>query len=273
MTNIVVGAASGLGAAAARELAARGRLILADRDIGGVTRLAAELGGKAEAMACDLADRKQIDALVTRIGGDLEALVITAALSGTMAPGRVIFDVNLIAMEYLLRAVEPLLRPGSVAVCFSSVSGHRVPNLPAVNAALDDPLSPQFFERLVAAGVDPDARMAYALSKLGILRMVRRLAPAWGARGARILSLSPGTTDTPMARQEMAANPIMEDLIRNRPLARIGRPEETAKVVAFLTSEGASYMTGSDVLVDGGMVAITPDTTGGRLGPGTGPTN
>jgi NADP-dependent 3-hydroxy acid dehydrogenase YdfG len=78
MTNIVVGAASGLGAAAARELAPRGRLLLADRDIGGVTRLATELGGKAEAVACDLADRTQIDALVGRIGGDIEALVITA---------------------------------------------------------------------------------------------------------------------------------------------------------------------------------------------------
>ncbi len=264
-TNVVVGAASGLGLASARELATRGRLIVADRDLDGIKRVASELGGAVECVACDLLDERQIDALVTAIGDELGALVITAALSGTMAPGRRIFEVNLIGMARLLSAVEPLLGAGSVAICFSSVSGHRVPDVPEVMAVLDDPLADDFFDRLVAAGVDPDSSMAYPLSKYGILRMVRRLAPAWGRRGARILSLSPGTTDTPMARSEMAAHPIMDELIRQRPLGRIGQPEEIARVVGFLTSDGASFMTGSDVLVDGGMVGVTPDTTGGRL--------
>jgi NAD(P)-dependent dehydrogenase (short-subunit alcohol dehydrogenase family) len=77
--------------------------------------------------------------------------------------------------------------------------------------------------------------------------------------------LSPGTTDTPMARAEIAAHPIMEDIIRDRPLGRIGQPEEIASVVGFLTSDGASFMTGSDVLVDGGMACIVTDAIGGRL--------
>ena len=265
MTNIVVGAASGMGEASARELAPRGRLLLADRNEEGVTRLAAELGGQTEAVPCDLTNRHQIAGLIKRIGDRFDALVITAAVSGTMAPGRVIFEINLIGMALLLEAVEPLLGPGSVAICFSSVGGYLAPDTPAVNAALDDPLSPAFFENLIAAGIDPDASMAYPLSKLAIHRMVRRLAPKWGARGARILSLSPGTTDTPMSRSEIAANPFMEEMIRNRPLGRMGFPEETAKVVGFLTSDGASYMTGSDVLVDGGMVATALEMIGGRM--------
>jgi NAD(P)-dependent dehydrogenase (short-subunit alcohol dehydrogenase family) len=187
-----------------------------------------------------------------------------------MAPGRTIFEVNLVGMARLLARVEPIVRDGSVAVCFSSVAGHGVPPVPEILAVLDDPLSEQFFERLVAAGIDPDDGLAYPLSKLGVLRMVRRLAPAWGARGARILSLSPGTTDTPMARAEIAAHPIMEDMIKDRPLGRIGQPEEIAAVVGFLTSEGASFMTGSDVLVDGGMACIVTDTIGGRLRMPTG---
>ena len=73
---------------------------------------------------------------------------------------------------------------------------------------------------------------------------MRHRAVDHGARGARILSLSPGTTDTPMSRSEIAANPIMEEMIRNRPLGRMGFPEETAKVVGFLTSDGASYIGG-----------------------------
>ena len=265
-TNVVVGAASGIGAATARELAPHGRLLVADRDLDGVTRLAAEIGGTSEAVACDLTQPEEIDALVRRVGDDLGALAIPAGLSGTMAPGRKIFEVNLVGMARLLAAVEPILGAGSVGVCFSSVAGHGVPPVPELVAVLDDPLSDDFFDRLVEAGVDPDdGSLAYPLSKLGVLRMVRRLAPAWGARGARILSLSPGTTDTPMSRAEIAAHPIMEDLIKDRPLGRIGRPEEIATVVGFLTSDGASFMTGSDVLVDGGMACIVTDTIGGRL--------
>jgi NAD(P)-dependent dehydrogenase (short-subunit alcohol dehydrogenase family) len=97
------------------------------------------------------------------------------------------------------------------------------------------------------------------LSKLAVLRMVRRLAPAWGSRDARILSLSPGATESPMIQGEMAARPAFEEILRSRPLRRMGRVDEIASVAAFLTSDGASYMTGTDVLVDGGMTLITPE--------------
>jgi NAD(P)-dependent dehydrogenase (short-subunit alcohol dehydrogenase family) len=132
--------------------------------------------------------------------------------------------------------------------------------------ALDDPLSDTFFDGFTAIGLDPDEpQLAYPVSKRGIHRMVRRLAPAWGARGARIMSVSPGINDTPMNRLDEERHPIMAEFIKSGPLGRRGTPEEVAKVVAFLTSDDASFMTGSDVLVDGGMVAVIPeDSTGGR---------
>jgi NAD(P)-dependent dehydrogenase (short-subunit alcohol dehydrogenase family) len=141
-----------------------------------------------------------------------------------------------------------------------------VPQQQNLISALDDPLSDRFFEGFAALGVDPDEpQFAYPMSKCGVIRMVRRLAPSWGARGARILSVSPGINDTPMNRLDEVRNPIMAEIIKNSPLGRRGRPEEVASVVAFLTSAGASYMTGSDVLIDGGMVASIPeDATGGR---------
>ncbi|TMK61310.1 MAG: SDR family oxidoreductase [Actinobacteria bacterium] len=133
-------------------------------------------------------------------------------------------------------------------------------------AVLDDPLSDRFFDALIEVGVDPDdATLAYSLSKRGVMRLVRRSTVPWGARGARILSLSPGINDTPMSRFDESHHPIMAEIIKNSPLGRRGQPEEVANVAAFLTSDGASFMTGSDVVVDGGMVATIPDPTAGRI--------
>lgn len=270
MANVVIGAGSGMGTSVARALAPRGRLIAADRSLEAVEAVAAELGGDVAAVACDITDRDQIDALVASIDS-LDALVLTAGLSGSMANGRRIFEVNLIGTARVLAAVEPLLRAGTVAVCFSSMSGHRVPDDPALMRILDDPLSDGFFDAFVDLGLDPDQpQFAYPMSKRGVQRLVRNLCSSWGSRGARILSVSPGINDTPMNRLDESRHPIMADIIKTSPLGRRGRPEEVANVVEFLTSAGASFMTGSDVLVDGGMVATIPeDTTGGRARVGS----
>jgi NAD(P)-dependent dehydrogenase (short-subunit alcohol dehydrogenase family) len=260
MTNVVIGAASGMGAATARKLAPRGRLIVADYNLEGAERTAAELGGDVKAMACDISNQAQIDALMAEVD-DLEALVVTAGVSGSQAPGRRILEVNLIGLERVVRAATPKVREGTVAVLTASQSGYMVPDTPAMFAVIDDPLAPGMIDRL-AMLMDVDVpSLCYQLSKRGVHRMARRHAKAWGERGGRILSLSPGISDTPMGREEIDGHPVMLEMIKACPLGRRGTPEDIANVMDFLTSAQASYMTGSDVLVDGGMSNVLPTTT------------
>jgi NAD(P)-dependent dehydrogenase (short-subunit alcohol dehydrogenase family) len=233
MTNVVIGAASGMGAATARKLAPRGRLFVADYNLEGAQKIAAEIGGDIRAFACDISNQAQVDALMREVAG----------------------------VARVFRAAEPLLRKGTVGVAVASQSGYMVPEAPELFAAIDDNLAPDMIDN-VAKFIDVDnSSLCYQLSKRAVHRMARRLSFAWGAKGARILSLSPGITDTPMGRGEEAKNPIMLKMVDSSPLSRHVTPEEIANVIAFITSPEASAMTGSDVLVDGGMRNILPMTT------------
>jgi NAD(P)-dependent dehydrogenase (short-subunit alcohol dehydrogenase family) len=247
MTNVVIGAASGMGAAVARRLAPRGPLVIADRSVEG------------------LEDQEQVDALFAEVD-ELDALVVTAGISSSgMTTGRPIFEVNLVGMARVLRAAEPLLRPGTVAVGVASQSGYMVPDDPDLFAVLEDPLATDFYDRLGTFFDYEDPSLAYQTSKRGVHRLVRSKAAAWGARGARIVSVSPGINDTPMNRALEADQPIMQQIIASSPLGRRGTPDEIAAVVAFVTSDEASLLTGSDVLADGGMVSVLPESWAGKL--------
>ena len=107
-----------------------------------------------------------------------------------------------------------------------------------------------------------NSRAAYPMSKRAIQLYAQAMAPAFGKLGARIVSLSPGIIDTSMGRLEQAAGPEMDKMIEVTPLRRMGEPSEIASVVAFLASSAASYISGTDILVDGGTIAGIRDIGG-----------
>ena len=84
---------------------------------------------------------------------------------------------------------------------------------------------------------------------------VEAAASAWGLKGARIVSVSPGMIATGMGHQESAAQPAMAEMLRASPVPRLGTPSEIAEAVAWLAGPGASFVTGTDLLVDGGVGA------------------
>ena len=99
---------------------------------------------------------------------------------------------------------------------------------------------------------------AYAASKGGVLSLTRQLALEYAQDNIRVLSIAPGTFDTPLLREVAKGIPdknYMKKLADAYPMKRFGNPEELGRVVAFLASPGASFMTGECVTVDGGIMA------------------
>lgn len=247
--GVVTGAARGMGRASVTQVAPLVDVVVA------VDLEAPQVEG-ALGMACDVADAGAVRALVDRVRelGPFRALVHAAGISPTMADARRVFEVDLVGTQLLLDAFEELVVPGSAAVCFSSSAAYQIePFVDAeAEALLADPLGPDFLERAVARA--PDSGMAYALAKVGVIRAVRRAAVRWGRRGGRVNSVAPGLIDTPMGRQEFEQQPVMKEMLARTPLGRLGAPEEVAAVVGFLLSDEASFVSGIDVLIDGGMI-------------------
>ena len=167
MTNVVIGAASGMGAAVARQLAGQGPLLIVDQNIEGAEKLAAELGSAVRVAGCDVTDQGQVDALFAGVE-DVGALVHTAGVSGTMATERRVLEINLLGTARVLSAAEPLLRPGSVGVCFASQSGYMVPETPPLFALLEEPLAQGFFDEIGEYFDVDNSALAYQVSKRGV---------------------------------------------------------------------------------------------------------
>jgi NAD(P)-dependent dehydrogenase (short-subunit alcohol dehydrogenase family) len=239
-------------------------LFIVDRDGDGAGAAADHLStptARAVPVTLDVTDAEAVSALRETIAaeGVLRSVVHAAGVSPTMADWQTVVRVDLVGTALLVDALAPLVAPGTAMVCFASMAAQLTGDSvePAVDAALDAPLDAQFLEHLrrAAGELVEDSGAAYGLAKRGVQRLVQREAFTWGRRGGRINSVSPGMIDTPMGRQEFDAQPMMQVMLDMTPLSREGTADELADAVTFLLSDRASFITGTDLLVDGGIVA------------------
>ncbi|MBP2240355.1 NAD(P)-dependent dehydrogenase (short-subunit alcohol dehydrogenase family) [Cytobacillus eiseniae] len=255
---VITGGSGGMGKATAELVGKKGTILLADMNEARLEQTKQELAKKGitdvHYQTVDITDRENVKALADKAAslGKLKSIIHTAGLSPTMGDARRILEVNLVGTGIVLEAFYPLAEEGTVAVCIASMSAYNAPRQGPYTEWLKQPLAENVIGQLLPMIQNQSAGAAYALSKLGVLLIVEEQAIAWGQKGARIVSVSPGSINTPMGKQEAEAQPMMQAMLQVTPLQRFGEAHEIATAVEFLISDGASYITGTDLRVDGG---------------------
>lgn len=259
---LVVGACGGMGLACARRLAQSHHVLLCDRNAEQLQRQAQAMtaeGFSVSTSACDITADAPVAALSDAIRaaaahhGPLAAVAHVVGLSPVADDWELIMNVNLGGATRIANAVQPLLQRGA-AVFISSIAGHLGEDVGAALPLLDDPLHPDFIGRLAAALPGMTPLRSYQISKFALNRLCRQRAASWGAAGNRIVSLSPGLIATPMGLREFSNSPQKMTLLQQSPLQRQGSLQEICDVVEFLLSPRASFISGTDIRVDGGLV-------------------
>lgn len=237
----VIGASRGIGRAIAEGFVREGaRLLAVARGSRGLADFARETG--CLTLAADLSREEgaaELRAAVIRHFGGLDILVCNAGSGRSVAPGtetaeewRRVLDINLFTAICALEAVRDLLAPGGAVICISSIAGRRAIGAP----------------------------VAYAAAKSAVDAMIANAARPLAEKGVRIVGVAPGNIlfpgsvwDQKLGEDEPAVEAM---LLRDVPLRRLGRPEEIADAVLFLSSARAAFTTGTVLVVDGGQTGV-----------------
>ncbi|MEO3757770.1 SDR family NAD(P)-dependent oxidoreductase [Mycobacterium sp. B14F4] len=239
---VVIGAASGIGWATARALAAEGdRVTLADRNADGAQERAAELGDPHTAAEVDVTDEASVQRLFTETG-PLDIVVNCAGFGSlglitdlAVAEFRSVVDVCLNGAFIVAKYAGQVLRRGGSLVSISSLNGRQ----PAVGMS------------------------AYCSAKAGLSMLTQVAALEMGPRGIRVNAVSPGFVETPLTEGSSLIPGLVEDYVDNTALGRAGQPEEIADAVVFLCSPKAGWLTGEVLDLNGGAhLKKYPDVLG-----------
>lgn len=239
---VITGGGSGMGRATAKLVCEAGyHVILVGRTAAKLESAVAELteaGHEAEAFACDLSDRASCEKLARHAveRGQVKALLHIAGMSPHMGSPEAILRANALGTVNINDAFYPVMAPGGCVIDTASMSAYLAPGF----------IMPKHSYPLARTGV------AYSISKHFVIWFAKTDAARFGAKGVRCLSVTPGNFDTPMGQLESAE---AQTFTAHSALKRNGRPEEIAALYALLLDERLGYLTGTDIVMDGGVIA------------------
>ena len=259
--SVLVGAGS-IGQAIIRRVSAGKHIVLADFSTDHAQRAAKTLedaGFECSIVRCDLGSKDDILKLVdcATSKGEVTHVVNAAGVSPSQAPVEEILRVDLYGTSVLLEEFGKVIAQGGSGLIISSQSGHRLPALPQEqNEALAMTPTDELLQLPFVKAID-DTLKAYQYSKRCNVLRVMYEATRWGRRGATVNSISPGIIITPLANDELHG-PRKDGylkMIEGMPARRAGTPDEVGDLAEFLMSSRGRFISGADLLIDGGCTA------------------
>jgi NAD(P)-dependent dehydrogenase (short-subunit alcohol dehydrogenase family) len=238
---LVTGGASGIGYACAEIFAREGAKVwIADANAEAGSKAARKL--KAEFVACDVGDAKQVRALVDALARGAKRLDVLVNNAG-IAPSRPFLDITEDDWDRVIRVNLKgafLVGQAAAKLMVAKKTQGAIVNMSSVNAVLAIP-----------------GLAAYNVSKGGLNQLTRVMALELAPHGIRVNAIGPGTIATELARKAVLGSPEAKTKIMSRtPMGRLGEPAEIAETALFLASKRSSYMTGQIVYVDGGRLPL-----------------
>ena len=251
----------GMGEAIARRQGAGRQLVLADFSEPALDRVATTLRGEGfdvTTVKVDVSTRDSVAGLASTAAGlgPITQVVHTAGLSPAQASRDAVLAVDLVGVAVVLEEFGEVIAFGGAGVVISSMAGHGVALAPEDESHLAL-TAPEELTALPVVQTATEASAAYPLAKRGNQLRVQAASSQWGTRGARINSISPGVISTAMGQQELDGEygDVMRAMIGASGTGRVGTPSDIADAAAFLLGPTATFITGTDLLVDGGVIA------------------
>lgn len=261
---MILTGAGQIGMAIARRMGYGMKIVIGDKkkeNGDAVSRIMNEAGFDTVAVEMDLSSRESIRNLIHEAQkyGRISMLVNAAGVSPSQASVETILNVDLYGTAVLLEEVGNVIEEGGVGVTTSSQSGHR---MPALTPEEDELLACTPAEELLSLDLlQPekirDTLHAYQMAKRCNEKRVMAESVKWGAKGARINSISPGIIVTPLAVDEFNGprGDFYKNMFAKCPAGRPGTADEVANVAELLLSDRGAFITGTDFLIDGGATA------------------